>query len=332
MSENQGTYDIVNKLLQKKVYEYDGPLNYSPGINLKFKYKIKILGDMSLKHMGEPMNHIAVELIIVDMEFPIFLDLFKGFDSEDLYKNRFNIEDKLYSLVGRIKNNIWSEMKYFSLTDTPEIAKIKIDIPELPSDNMKQITETKSEKRNVVRKVVEDIIYLFKLQGEGEYTLPEDITGEITYEFENLKNDFNVELRIQESDEVDTFELDGGYYEDEETIEIEIVFNPEAFPKSLYELVGDLNETFRHELQHHLQYEKGDENPKGENDPEKYYSQPHELDAQVAGIKRKSKITKQPFELLVRDWFAKNKNKHRLDGDAQERVIQKVLQYYNNAK
>jgi hypothetical protein len=323
MSENQGIYDIVNRLNQDKVYEYNGRLLSDVPFNISFKYKFKITGDLTLLHMGNPLNHIGIDLTILELTPPSFQDIFKGLNT------RMKIDDRIYYLSGKLKNDIWRVLQHFSLDDSPEILNINL---ELKSDEPMSITESQSKKRNVVRKVVEDIIRIFKGQGEGEYTLPEDTTGELTYQFENLKNDFNVELRIQESDEVDKFELDGGYYEDDETIEIEIVFNPEAFPKSLYELVGDLNETFRHELQHHLQYGRGGENPKGENDPEKYYSQPHELDAQVAGIKRKSKITKQPFEQSVRDWFAKNKNKHTLNNASQERVIQRILQYYNNSK
>ena len=52
MSDNQGIYNVINKLLQTKVYEYDGPLVSNNGIKLKFKYKFKILCDFSLKHMG----------------------------------------------------------------------------------------------------------------------------------------------------------------------------------------------------------------------------------------------------------------------------------------
>jgi hypothetical protein len=321
MSENQGIYDIVNRLNQDKVYEYNGRLLSDVPFNISFKYKFKITGDLTLLHMGNPLNHIGIDLTIFELTPPSFQDIFKGLNT------RMKIDDRIYYLSGKLKNDIWRVLQHFSLDDSPEIVNVNL---ELNSDEPTSITESQSEKRNVVRKVVEDIIQIFKSKGDGEYTLPEDTTGEFTYQFENLKNDFNVELRIQESDEVDKFELDGGYYEDDETIEIEIVFNPEAFPKSLYELVGDLNETFRHELQHHLQYGRGDENPKGKKSPEKYYLQPHELDAQVAGIKRKSKITKQPFEQSVRDWFAKNKNKHTLNNASQERVIQRILQYYNN--
>ena len=61
-----------------------------------------------------------------------------------------------------------------------------------------------------------------------------------------------------------------------------------------------------------------------------YYTQPHELDAQVAGLKRMSKIRKQPFEQSAREWFKKNKSKHDMDDYTQERVVQRVLQYFKD--
>ena len=66
MNGDKETYKLVNKLLQEKVYTYDGPLTSYSGIKIKFNYKFKIVGDISLKHMGEPMNHLAIELIVVD--------------------------------------------------------------------------------------------------------------------------------------------------------------------------------------------------------------------------------------------------------------------------
>ena len=38
---NVFTYKLVNKLLQEKVYTYDGPLTSYSGIKLKFNYKLK---------------------------------------------------------------------------------------------------------------------------------------------------------------------------------------------------------------------------------------------------------------------------------------------------
>jgi hypothetical protein len=90
-----------------------------------------------------------------------------------------------------------------------------------------------------------------------------------------------------------------------------------------------LNEVIRHELQHVIQYERGDELPNDEEDPEKYYSQNHELEAQIKGLKRISKLKREPFEKSVRDWFDDNEKKHRLSSEAKERVIQKILKMRN---
>jgi hypothetical protein len=332
MNSDKETYKLVNKILQEKVYTYDGPLTSYSGIKLKFNYKFKIVGNISLKHMGEPMNHLAIELIVVDIEYKEFIDLFKSFDTDDLYKNRYNFEDRFYYLSGEVKNQIWDELKYFSITDTPEIVRVKIDIPELNNNEMKQITESKSEKRDVVRKLVRDIISVFKKEGEGEYDLPTDINGEDYYYFDNLNTEFNLELRIVKTDTVDGFELDGGYYEEDDVMEIEILFNPDFFPQQLYDLVGELNETVRHELQHLIQYEKGETHEPDESSSEVYYTQQHELDAQVAGLKRISKLRKQPFEKVTRDWFTKNINKHGMDEKTAERVIQRILQFHKNGK
>jgi hypothetical protein len=319
MSENQGVYDIVNRLNQDKVYEYNGPLLYNNPFKISFKYRFKIIGDLELLHMGNPLNHIGIDLTILELKPPQFEDVFKGLN------DRMKIDDRIYYLSGKLKNDIWRILQHFSLDDSPELVNINL---ELESDEPMSITESKSEKRNVVRQVVRDIITIFKNDGEGEYTLPEDIDGEITYDFNNLKTEFNVELTIEESDSVNGYDLDGGYYEDEDTMEISITYNPNHFPKRYYDLVGELNEVVRHELEHLLQAERGDENPKGEDDPEKYYTQPHELEAEVAGFKRSSKIKKQSFEQSVRGWFEKNKHIHKMDNDATERVIQKILQKY----
>lgn len=187
------------------------------------------------------------------------------------------------------------------------------------------ITES---KRNIVRQIVKDIIFVFKSQGEGEYILPENLTGQQFYEFHNLLTNFSLELKIYQTDEIETFELEGGYYEDDEIMEIEILYNPNAFPSQLWHLVGELNETVRHELQHIIQFERGEENEPDETNSEIYYTQEHELDAQVAGFKRIAKLRKEPFEKVVREWFLKNHRKHGMDTETQERVIQKILQYY----
>jgi hypothetical protein len=91
-------------------------------------------------------------------------------------------------------------------------------------------------------------------------------------------------------------------------------------------LIGELNETIRHELEHVYQNEKGYKIPKEPKEPLKYYTQQHELEAQRAGFKKRAKSEKVDFETLVRNWFKKNPHKHNLKPEQQEKVIQQILQ------
>ena len=64
-----------------------------------------------------------------------------------------------------------------------------------------------------------------------------------------------------------------------------------------------------------------------EKDPYKYYTQPHEIDAQVFGFKRLSKLTKRPFEVVVKEWFDTHEDVHKLSADEVNDVISKLLNY-----
>jgi hypothetical protein len=179
---------------------------------------------------------------------------------------------------------------------------------------------------NDIRTVVRDIIQIFKNEDEGEFYLPEEINdNEPYYEFKRFN--LSVELIIQQSDDVDDFLLNGELYRDEGIVVILIVYNPENKNKLLYDLVGELNELVAHELRHlyqqtHKNFNLDVEEPE---DPFEYYSQPHEIDAQIAGFKRMSKITKKPFDQVVRNWFEKNKDIHRMNDDEREKIIQILL-------
>jgi hypothetical protein len=182
-----------------------------------------------------------------------------------------------------------------------------------------------AEMRQEIRTVVRDIIQIFKQEEEGEFYLPSDLTDEMEYEFP--KFNLEVELIIQQSEDVDDFLLNAELYRDEGIIAIVIMYNPKNKTKSLYNLVGELNELVAHELRHLYQQAYGTHDIEVEEpeDPFEYYMQPHEIDAQIAGFKRMSQITRKPFEEVVRNWFEKNKDIHRLNDDQKEKVIQVIL-------
>jgi len=304
---------MVNRVIGDKVFQYTGPVMGGVSLEVVMDFKIKLVGDVELRHMGEPKNHVGIDVTVLNITPPTF----DGF-IPDIQDSAFEIKDRMYFTATKLENYIWSVLKYFSVSDTPVLTSIRFVGKRYDTEN---ITEGKSEKKGIVRKVVQDIIKVFNRE-EGEYTLPEDITDKMTYDFPSLNTDFTVEVQIIKSDTVEGFELDGGYYDEDDTFEVEIIYNPKFFPHTYYDLIGELNELIRHELQHLIQSERGIDRPTDETDPEKYYLQPHELDAQIAGFKRLSKIRNQPFEKIVRDFFNKN---IVLTDDSKERIINVIL-------
>jgi hypothetical protein len=306
-------YNMINRVIGDKVFQYEGPIMGGISLDVVIDFKFKIIGDVKLLHMGEPKNHVSIDVKVLSITPPTLDGFIQNLD------NAFEIKDRMYFTATKIENYIWRVLQHFSIEDTPVITSIKFTGKRY--EYMEKINEGISEKKGIVRKVVQDIIRVFK-KGEGEYVLPEDISNNMTYDFPNLNTEFTVEVKIDEDNSIEGFDIDGGYYDDEETFEIHIQYNPKFFPETYYDLIGELNEIVRHELQHLIQSERGINRPSDETDPEKYYLQPHELDAQIAGFKRLSKIRKEPFEKTVIDWFNKNKT---LSDDAKERIINVVL-------
>lgn len=185
-----------------------------------------------------------------------------------------------------------------------------------------------AELRQEIRTIVRDITDIFKNEDEGEFYLPNDLRkNEFQYKFPRFN--LEVELTIQPSDEVEDFLLNAEYYRKEEIISIIIVYNPKDKRTILYNLIGELNELVAHELRHIYQKTYGTHNIEVDEpeDPYEYYTQPHEIDAQVAGFKRMSQITRKPFEEVVRNWFEKNKDIHQMGDNEKEKVIQLILNH-----
>ena len=216
-------------------------------------------------------------------------------------------------------------LKYFSL---PEAILTEV-VNEVDPMKMNESLITEARYDNVIRTLVKDIISLYKFQREGEFSLPEDIRGEenMTYSFPEFKNQFSIDLNLAKDDDVDTVEVDAAYYRDEDIIEVTIVSNPEIGLHNIQELIGELNETIRHELEHVSQYQKGYDFPiKEPKNPLKYYTQPHELEAQLAGFKRRSRKENRDLEEVIRGWFRRNEKNHRLKPKQVEILINKLLE------
>lgn len=189
----------------------------------------------------------------------------------------------------------------------------------------KKIILEQNNMRALVRVAVRDIIKIYKTHDEGEFYLPEEFDEEMEYVFPI--GSFSVELKLEQSDEINDFKINGGYYRKDFVVSIDITYNPKVKDKIMYDLIGELNEVVAHELRHLGQVSQGLFDL-GDDDDSKtgyeYYSQPHEVDAQVFGFRRMSKITKKPFDDLVKRWFETHEDVHKMNDVDVDRVIKLI--------
>ena len=156
----------------------------------------------------------------------------------------------------------------------------------------KELLSEQGRKRDVIRRVIKDIVTVFKNEDEGEYYLPEyfEDRDEMVYDFMTMGESFSVELIMEINDEIDSFKINAEIYNDDHSIKLIIQYNSDKKNQILYDLIGELNEVIAHELRHIDQNIRGmfvSKSYRGK-DPVKYYTQPKELDAQVFGFKRLS--------------------------------------------
>ena len=194
---------------------------------------------------------------------------------------------------------------------------------------IKSLLNENNNKREEIRKIVRDIISIFKKNDEGNFYLPEDVNGEEFYDFNKIKAILTIELTIIIDDEIDKFEVNADWISDDDVIELTINYNSENKNKLLYDLSGELNEIIAHEIRHIDQETTGSYNTKTRKGQvgKKYYTQPHELDAQIFGFKRISKLTRTPFDIVVKRWFNTHSNLHQMNDTDVKYVIDKIMEF-----
>ena len=200
----------------------------------------------------------------------------------------------------------------------------------------KELLSEQGKKSDVIRKLIRDIIIVFKNEEEGEFFLPEYFKErqEMLYDFMTMGETFTLELNIEINDEIDTFKVNGESYYSEGTIVVKIEYNQKNKNKILYDLIGELNELVAHELRHIDQNIAGtfvSRSYRGK-DNVKYYTQPKELDAQVFGFKRLSGLTRRPFEEVAINWFETHRDIHQLDDKGIKKVLNKLFEFEKYGK
>jgi len=184
------------------------------------------------------------------------------------------------------------------------------------------------------RKIASDIISLVKNHKKGSktYRLPEDITGKYFYDFDE-GYDLSLDVEIKENRDLEKpFIVNAEYIDEDSQINVLILFKPQEFPNFLNELHYELNETIRHELEHYKQDIKGELPSKKSKSKINYYIQPHELQAQVAGFKRISKLKKVPFMDVARNWFQTHQYEHGLSQNQMTKVLSQLEDYYKSTR
>jgi hypothetical protein len=193
----------------------------------------------------------------------------------------------------------------------------------------KLLVESK-RRGGIIRTIVRDIIKLYKMSDDSvEYYLPEEINGETTYYFPGFDYDISVELEFVVTEDVKSYLVNSVYWHEDDVISVKVIYNSDVKDKITYDLIGELNEVVAHEIRHVDQKHRGlfDINNKEEVDSYKYYTQPEEIDAQYFGFKRLSKITKKPFDFIVKNWFDTHKDIHQLNDRETSSVIDKILTF-----
>jgi hypothetical protein len=184
----------------------------------------------------------------------------------------------------------------------------------------KKITESKIP-RTMVRGIIQKIVNTLKKKEEGEFNIP----------FMSGGKEYNIMVDIRFNDKIESardFDLNSFYNPDTGDVEILIQVDPDRIKKSLFSIVGELNDDLTHELQHSRQSEEGridDEDFQGDNF--EYFMQPDEIEAQYFGLKQKAKSMGLPMEDVIDDWFMFRQDKFELTDNEVAKIKTAVLHF-----
>lgn len=319
----------LNEFLRDHSFIVQDPFGDGMNEKMNLTVKVQLTGVKPMISFGEWKDFIEYTLYLEDIDSTFGRGLF-GYQFAALKTHDYklsNTDTSFYLTTAKVNDMLRNFLKYWGMDNYVTCTRVVNNVANVDPKYMTESLITEGKYDNVTKQLVKDVLTTIKYQKEGEFTLPEDISGEMTYNFPQLDTEFTIELNLTISDDVETVDVDGAYYPEDDVIGIEIITNPNLNREILEELYYELNELIRHELEHVIQFDRGDNIPKKEpKQPIKYYSQPHELQAQIAGFKRRAKKERKPLEDVIRSWFAKNQLKHRLSPKNIEVIINRILE------
>ena len=329
-------YEKLNHIFSEQVFQYTGPVFTIEDKN-KIGFNFKIVGTKKMISIGDWVEFylVDVDIVKVNKELLTFLYLTGPTSIEDLDISKIKsgdikpsdldydkISEKLTKtnlITWGLESEIESLLRFANINHV-KINKITFNLPK------KDYLVEQRMSRKATRDVVRDIVDILKNKKKGEFTLP---GNDDFYVFKKYPLEFIVELDVRYDKKLDGFKINGSYVPEEEIIEILIICNPKTLNRNFYNIIGELNEVITHELEHGRQEYRGDLDDidlDAENNLD-YYLQPHEIQAQVKGFRRISKLKNVPFNEIVRHWFNTHKDVHGLNSDEENIVIDKLISY-----
>jgi hypothetical protein len=311
----------LNEFLSQHEFKVDDPVGETAPRDMYAVVKVQLTGTKEMYRAGDKMTYITYTTFIQPSS-PMMNTLTNMLMDGKKEKVIDNQDMTFYILNNRISEQLQRFLLYWGIENPVICTKVVNET----SDNINESLIMEGKYDRIVRQIVNDILSVFKNKKIGNYQLPDDLREtESYYDYSELGKGYSLNLSIKENEDVETFEVEGDLYYKDDVIDIEILVNPNSGNEILNDLVNELNEVVRHEIEHILQYQGGRRARKEVLDKYKYYTHKYELGAQKAGFKRRARREKNNMETLVRNWFKKYPHKHTLNPEQQERVIQKIL-------
>lgn len=313
--------ETINYFLDRHTFSL--PLETALGLNQdwgRVTVKIKLTGVRPMISVGEWKDFIEYTMYVEDIDTDfgkqVLGILFSSSDGDYVISND---DTRFYFLTSQIGSVLSRFLKFFDIDNFVRCNRI---VYNLNKKNTNPVTEGRRPNVNpnlfeehldyVVEKLVEDVMSVFQKEKTGTFALPEDFGSDMVYEFPDISGVFSVNVKLVENPDITGIEVDGEF-NDEDTIDIEIQKGLEITERDVKELEYELNEILVHELVHMIQLNLGYKfRKKDPEQPYKYYSQRHELEAQIAGFKRRARLENKPFEELLKNWLKKYVHRHRL--------------------
>ena len=296
---DDSTIKQINRIFKSKKLTWCGNfLRYDEGATqdcYDFTFQIKEIKPMI--SVGEWKDHALIDVTLYVDPNTVLGKLVSG-----EYKDIFGDSEQLlrfYPIKNGTADKITKALKLVSNLDVI-VKSIK---PVLIGGKEETITEQKVTN-NLIRNIVREIAFEVKkdLHGKrkkniGSYDIGMDEPVDIVLFVNPTPN---------KDENIKPLDIQGYWDEDENQIEIDVDIADDADMDVMYELIGELNDVVTHEFEHAKQTKSGYVFPDVEyKQPKRYYLQQHEIEAQVAGFKRKSKLQKRPIEEVIREYFQK---------------------------